>query len=191
MLGYEAGELVGKKVSQIDPTNSGRNQFIAEDVISAAVKDGYWEGEIENTKKDGSSLISYAKIVCVEHDPQEKLLISVQEDCSRTKQRESDLLIAQKLTEISLKNTLEFLAKKIHEIRNSINAIQGFCQILSANCAALNLTPTVIKQLGYIQTSSETLEKVIDDIAAFTQNQSDNSATLEQLPSRGLRHAFK
>ncbi len=62
MLGYDRGELVGRKVSHIadaTPESIGRTM---RDIFQAVKDRGFWEGELPNRKKSGEPLFSWARI---------------------------------------------------------------------------------------------------------------------------------
>jgi PAS domain S-box-containing protein len=60
LFGYEKGELIGKNALIL---NAGPTpEEMTKRIIEAIRKEGYWEGEIHNKRKDGSEFISYARI---------------------------------------------------------------------------------------------------------------------------------
>ncbi|RZN37722.1 MAG: PAS domain S-box protein [Methanophagales archaeon ANME-1-THS] len=60
LFGYEKGELLGKHPSIL---NAGpASEEMTKEIIETIQREGYWEGEIHNKRKDGSEFISYARI---------------------------------------------------------------------------------------------------------------------------------
>ncbi len=90
LFGYKKGELVGKYVPIL---NAGPTaEAVAQNIMGAIEKEGYWEGEIDNKRKDGTEFISFARIG-THRDKDGKILnfLSTQHDITERKQAEEAL----------------------------------------------------------------------------------------------------
>ena len=70
MFGYGRGELVGRHVSIQNAYPSGENEARVAEVIATLQRDGRWEGEWLNRRKDGSAFVTESRITAVELDGQ-------------------------------------------------------------------------------------------------------------------------
>ena len=127
-------------------------------------------------------------------------IISIDTDISARKQMEEDLVLANKISEHSLrkgnkalndltiaKKQLEesvkvkeqFLANMSHEIRTPMNAIVGFTNLLLKT----KVTPDQSQYIDAIKTSGENLLVIINDILDFSKIES-GMVNFEQIPLR-------
>lgn len=90
MFGYERGELVGEHVSIVNDLPPEENARLVAGVIEVLQRDGEWVGEFVNRKKDGTRIVTLARI--------SKLVLSericwvcVQQDITARKQAEEAL----------------------------------------------------------------------------------------------------
>ena len=60
LFGYDKGELVGKSVHILN-ADSVREKT-AKNIVESVDKNGWWEGQIINKRKDGTEFISYVSI---------------------------------------------------------------------------------------------------------------------------------
>ncbi len=90
LFGYKKGKLIGRHVSLLNagPTPEGVTKQIADTIE----REGFWEGEIHNKRKDGTEFISYARISTL-RDKQGKITnyISTQHDITDRKKTEEVL----------------------------------------------------------------------------------------------------
>jgi PAS domain S-box-containing protein len=90
LFGYKKGELIGKYASIL---NAGpQPETVIKKIMNAIEKEGVWEGEIQNKRKDGIEFISYARISAVK-DTDGKIInfISTQHDITERKKTEEAL----------------------------------------------------------------------------------------------------
>jgi len=90
LFGYKKGELIGKYPSIL---NAGpKLEAVVKETMDTIEKEGYWEGEIHNKRKDGTEFISYAKIGAFK-DKDGKILnfVSTQHDITERKRAEEML----------------------------------------------------------------------------------------------------
>ena len=102
MLGYAAGELVGRHVSVQNAYPPEENARIVAEVIARLRADGVWRGEWRNRRKDGSEITTASRITAVEVGSRRHWLC-VQEDVTERRRVERRLAaehaVAQALAE--------------------------------------------------------------------------------------------
>jgi len=90
LFGYKKGELVGKYPSVLNagPTPEAATRKI----LDTVEKEGYWEGEIRNIRKDSTEFVSKARISAL-RDKDGKIVnfLSTQHDITERKQAEEEL----------------------------------------------------------------------------------------------------
>jgi len=87
LFGYKKGELIGKHASVLSagPTP----EAVTKQIADAIEKEGFWEGEIHNKRKDGTEFISYARISAL-RDKQGKTINFVSTQHDITEQKKAD-----------------------------------------------------------------------------------------------------
>jgi len=84
LFGYKKGELIGQHASVLNagPTSEG----VTKQITDAIEREGFWEGEIHNKRKDGTEFISYVRISAFT-DKQGKIInfVSTQHDITERK----------------------------------------------------------------------------------------------------------
>lgn len=124
MLGYESDELLGKHVSTINAPTDRSPEETAEEIISGIDAYGEWEGEVENIRKDGSTITTHAKVSTFVHPMQGPLWITTQEDVTERKEAENRLSSA-----LHEKETL--LREIHHRVKNNMQIITSLLRLQS------------------------------------------------------------
>ena len=62
MLGYDKNELVGREFSEIQAGAEEERKAAVETISSIVSRDGFWEGEIRNRRKDGAELLAHTTV---------------------------------------------------------------------------------------------------------------------------------
>ncbi|MGF1734863.1 response regulator [Photobacterium satsumensis] len=155
-LGYDSGELVSKRITDID------------DVVTDDLWDGFQQVlqqdgkrlfESVHKRKDGSTFPVSVSATLVKHEKSHYFVCLVR-DISEQKQTEHELMEAKEEAEAASNAKADFLANMSHEIRTPMNAVIGLSQL------ALQ-TELSAKQRGYlkkIHLSAENLLGIINDI---------------------------
>jgi PAS domain S-box-containing protein len=119
-----------------------------EDIRRKLIQTGYWEGELQHTKRDGSTIIE---------------VLEINRDITPQKRFEKALL--EKNVELEKANQAKdrFLASMSHELRTPLNAIIGFTGTLLMRLPG-PLNPDQEKQLRIVQTSGRHLLSLINDL---------------------------
>ena len=68
MFGYAPGELVGRHVTVQNRYPPEENARVVGEVIAQLRERGYWEGEWENVRKDGTPFLTHARITALDRD---------------------------------------------------------------------------------------------------------------------------
>src|SRR5918998_334315 len=80
MFGYDAGELTGRHISEVNaPVEQTPNER-AREITDALERDGRWIGTVHNVRKDGSLAWSEAEVVETEHPELGAVWITVQRE---------------------------------------------------------------------------------------------------------------
>ncbi len=90
MFRYRAGELIGQHITILNAASPEENGRIASEIHSSIAQTGYWEGEFQNIRKDGTRFYTKARITALEGITG-IAYISVQEDITQRKATEDAL----------------------------------------------------------------------------------------------------
>jgi len=90
MFGYEPGELVGKHVTVLNSFSPEENDGIIYKVLADLKTKGYWSGEWDNIKKDGTLFNTYSHITSLPVD-NKNLLVCIQRDITEEKRNKEVL----------------------------------------------------------------------------------------------------
>jgi len=90
LFGYKKGELIGKYPSILNAGPTPKE--VTKRIMDAIEREGYWEGEIHNKRKDGSEFISHARISAIRgKDGSIINYLSTQHDITQRKRAEEAL----------------------------------------------------------------------------------------------------
>jgi PAS domain S-box-containing protein len=128
MFGYSENELIGKKVSALKAVSTKPAVQIADEINRVLNESGYWQGEINSIKKDGSTFWCWVKISCFDHHEFGKVWVAVHEDITQRKQIELDLQKAKVLLQRDL------LVREVHHrVKNNLQGITGVLRLFATN----------------------------------------------------------
>lgn len=117
LFGYKKGELLGKKSSIL---NAGSKPWVMmKKVVNEIEKQGFWEGEIQSKRKDGTEFISYIKISTLK-DENGKIINFISTQANITEQKK----IEQMKT--------DFVSVVSHQLLTPTAIIGGYIDILLA-----------------------------------------------------------
>ena len=91
LLGYDAGELIGRDVATINAPTGMSPEEIREAIMRTLQQQGEWHGEIENICKDGKRIWCHADVSSFDHPGFGRVYISVHSDITAHKQGEEVL----------------------------------------------------------------------------------------------------
>lgn len=140
MFGYERGEMPGMPVTVLNAPTDKSSEDTAAEIMSVLNKEGVWEGELINIKKDGTSFPTHAKVSSFEHSIHGTLWITIQEDISERKQAEDKI-------KASLKEKTVLLQEIHHRVKNNLQIITS---LLNMQVTSLQ-EPQIIRQFKIIE----------------------------------------
>lgn len=97
MFGYEPGELIGQNVNVLNAPTDQSPKDTADQITRQLNELGFWQGEILNVKKDGSTFWSHATAKTYQHPEFGPVWISMHQDITERKESENKV---QFLTQI-------------------------------------------------------------------------------------------
>jgi PAS domain S-box-containing protein len=65
MFGYEPGELAGRPFSELQAGADAARKDAVDAIVKAVAREGFWEGETRNRRKDGGELIAHTTVSLV------------------------------------------------------------------------------------------------------------------------------
>lgn len=165
LFGYKKGELIGKHTSILyaGPKPNATTRRIPDSVCTRA-KDGHWEGEIHNRRKDCTEFLSYAIVSAVkDKDGKISYFISTQHDITERKRLQEKLLRSEKLAAIGQ------LASAVgHEIRNPLGVIKNSSYFLSMKLRDI-ADEKVMKHLKILQREVDSANLIVSDLLDFAR----------------------
>jgi len=110
MLGYEAGELIGKHISIINASTDQDSVTLANEIKQSIAETGAWQGQIQNIRKDGT--IIWCDVIINEFDHHEfgTILLSVYQDITIRKQTETALYESEMRYRNVVQNQMELIS---------------------------------------------------------------------------------
>ena len=151
--GYSKDELIGKPHNIVRHPDMPKEAF--KDMWDTIKRGEIWRGFIKNRKKDGGFYWVDSGIMPIKNSKGEIVeYIALRTDITF-------LIEARRKAQEAEKAKGMFLANMSHEIRTPLNAILGFTQLLEKK---ENLDKDVQKYIRIINSSANTLLKVINDI---------------------------
>ena len=91
MFGYGQGEMIGKHVSIVNAPAEKHPEETAKNIIAAVHEKGFWQGEVNNLRKDGTPFWCHANVSIFDHSKYGSVLIAVHTDITERKQAEDEL----------------------------------------------------------------------------------------------------
>jgi len=132
LFGYKEGELIGKSASILNAGPLQKAEELARQISEAAEKNGIWDGEICNKRKDGSEFISYAGVSAVkDRNGRVVSFVSTQHDVTERKKAEDALRNAKDYAENLIQTANAIVVGldtngKIQVFNNAAEKITGY-----------------------------------------------------------------
>jgi two-component system sensor histidine kinase/response regulator len=166
ILGYSQEELSRveqwDKIIHPDERESGAQRY--SDLIQGKHDEDEWEQRF--IQRDGQIVIANGRFRLL-RDPagKPKYVFSFNEDITRRKRVEAELVKAKESAEAATKSKSEFLANMSHEIRTPMNAILGMTHL----ALKTELTPKQRDYLTKTRVAAQSLLGIINDILDFSK----------------------
>lgn len=127
MFGYDPGEMSGKHVSIVNYPTGINPEEKAKEILNVLNKEGLWQGEIQNIRKDGTPFWCYASVITFTHSLYGKVLVAVHNDITERKKNEEELkhyadTQAVLLREVNhrVKNNLAIIISMLHKEEDNV-----------------------------------------------------------------------
>jgi PAS domain S-box-containing protein len=173
LYGWTAEEAVGKQSNQLLQTEF---PIPIDDVRAKLLRNGRWEGELWNTKADGSRVVVASRWSLRRDERQQAVaILETNNDVSDRKRREEEIRklndeLGKRTTDLEASNKeLEAFAYSIsHDLRAPIRHIVGYAQLLQKNSSSV-LDEKSHRYMTMILESAERMGTLIDDLLAFSR----------------------
>jgi PAS domain S-box-containing protein len=181
IFGYDSGEMLGQHVSILNSNEGQDPQGKALEILKTLEREGAWQGEIKNRRKDGTTFWSNASVTAFDHVRHGWTFVSVHSDITERKQaqkalrqandeletrvrdRTAELEVATEKAQSADRMKTLFLSTVSHELRTPLNSISGFTNVLLKELSG-PLNAEQRKQMALIHSSSEHLVALVNDI---------------------------
>jgi PAS domain S-box-containing protein len=187
LYGWVPEEAVGKYSQQLLQTVFPAS---AADIRAELLRTGRWEGELQNTKSDGSQVV-VASRWSLRRDEQEQAvaILETNNDITERKRREQEIQslnreLAKRSIELeSINKELEAFAYSVsHDLRAPLRHIAGYTELLQKKAAPV-LDEKSNRYMAIVLESAKRMGNLIDDLLSFSRI--GRAETQEKLVSLG------
>ena len=163
MFGYAPGELMGKHVSVLNAGTEEAAQKAAEEIGACVEATGAWNGEILNSKKDGSTFWCAATVSTYEHPDLGPAAISIHSDITDRKKLEVQMQNIRRLEALG-----QLTGGVAHDFNNLLSIINGNADLLGMKAG----TDEDIKtRVNSIKQAVDRGSSLTQRLLAFSRNQ--------------------
>jgi PAS domain S-box-containing protein len=103
MFGYQHDEMLGRHVSIVNAPTDINPEETARNIMTVLDENGFWQGEVNNVRKDGTRFWCHANVSVFDHSKFGRVLVSVHSDITEQKRAEEAL----RKSEANLKRAME------------------------------------------------------------------------------------
>jgi PAS domain S-box-containing protein len=173
LYGWTAEEAIGKQSRQLFQTEF---PIPMDEVRAELLRSGRWEGELRNTKADGSRVVVASRwSLRLDEQGHAVAILETNNDVSDYRRREDAIRklneeLGKKTTDLeSSNNELEAFAYSIsHDLRAPVRHIFGYAQLLQRNSSSV-LDEKSCRYMTMILESAQRMGTLIDDLLAFSR----------------------
>ena len=174
ITGYDADDVIGKTPRVLKSYRQDSEFYRG--MWAQLEADGYWEGEIENRRKDGEVFPERLSITAVRNaEGRTTNYVANFVDITEQKRNEADLLESRAKAEQANEAKSRFLATMSHEIRTPLNAILNMNDLLIE-------TALDNEQRGYARTASEAGRSLLSIVTTILDFSKIEAGRVEQHP---------
>jgi PAS domain S-box-containing protein len=169
ITGYSVTEVLGRNPRLL--ASGHHDSDFYRQMWQGILKNGHWDGEIINKRKDGKLFYGILNINTVLDDNgQLKHYVGVTVDITERKQYEGELLLAKERAEAASLAKTTFLATMSHELRTPMNGVLGMTEVMLRS----PLDEKQRRQLGIVRDSAVSLLGILNQILDFSKIESHN-----------------
>lgn len=198
MFGYSPDEFIGLDVRKLNDFEPAENKAQVAMLTAHFGHDRRWAGEWRNRRKDGDRFLTRTSLSIFEHNG-ERYFVCVQEDLTGRQQADAAVARCRELQDVV--RQLEAFSYSIsHDIRGPLRSVRGFADAVVQEYGEA-LKGDGIAYLNRIRLATDRLEKMVEDILAFSRVSATESqleavdldrvvrAVIEETPSFHAPHA--
>lgn len=181
LYGYTKEEALGTLSHELLATRFPEPR---EEIEARLVKGGRWEGELVQTRKDGSEIaVSSRWSVRAEAPGRPAQVLMINTDVTRQKAAALEVREAKEEAERANHAKSEFLSRMSHELRTPLNAILGFGQLLDMS----DLSDEERDSVAEIVKAGKHLLELINEVLEISRIEAGKLAiSIEAVPVRDL-----
>jgi PAS domain S-box-containing protein len=158
LYGWTSSEAVGRVLHELLEADDPESIKAVNQALS---REGQWEGEITQTRKDGEQiLVDSHQIRMPGQDGTTEGILAINRDITERRRVEGASEAARLEAEEANRAKSEFLSRMSHELRTPLNAILGFSQLLSLE----QLTEEQHDSLDHILSAGTHLLELINEV---------------------------
>ena len=168
LFGYDPGEMIGKNVSIVNYPQEKSPEETATKILEILDKNGSWQGEINNIKKDGTSFWSYASVSVFDHFKYGKVSVSVHTDITERMKAESEKQqLETQLRQAYKMEAIGTMAGGIaHDFNNILSIIIGYSSIIRDS--APEGSP-VLESINEVRIAADRAKNLVKQILSFSR----------------------
>ena len=170
VFGYSADEIHGQSVARLNAPSFKDPEERAAEIVEALERDGHWEGEILNVRKNGEEFWSRVRITAHEHPEFGDCWISMHEDVTELRAEEQRRIQLER--QLQRSQRLESLGTLASGVAHDFNNIlQGIGLSLEAVQAELDDEPPLRETVELGLEFAERGRRVVERILAFARSE--------------------
>lgn len=176
LFGYDPGEMIGKNASIVHFPSEKKPEETTGEILAVLEKDGFWQGELQNIKKDGTPFWCYASVIAFEHSIHGKVLVAVHNDITDRKRAEAEKShLEARLSQAQKMEAIGTLAGGIaHDFNNILSIILGYAELAKGDTPAGS---SLREDLEKILVAGNRATDLVKQILAFSRQ-----AKVERIP---------
>lgn len=168
MFGYQSDEMIGRHVSIVNNPTEKDPKETTKEILNFINENGYWNGEIQNIKKDGTVFWSYACVTLFIHSIFGKVLLTIYTDITQRKKNELEIQQLLENLEISNKELEQFAYVSSHDLQEPLRMIASYTQLLEKRYKD-KLDADALDFIHYAVEGANRLQKLINDLLDYSR----------------------